>query len=64
MDTEVFQEFFQALAGAAGLTLHMTVCAYGNAHHLTEACFKAFAHALRRAKALTAEGILSTKDVL
>ncbi len=64
LDLELVPEFFRALAINAGLTLHMTVCAYGNAHHLTEACFKAFAHALRRAKALTAEGILSTKDVL
>lgn len=49
METELFQEFFNALAGAAGLTLH---CAnfYGeNNHHIIESVFKACAKAIRMA---------------
>lgn len=49
MDTELFQEFFQALAGSAGLTLHATKLAGTNNHHIIEATFKAFAKAVRMA---------------
>ena len=49
MDTELFEEFFRALAFNAGITLHMTLKAGTNAHHVAEACFKAAARALRAA---------------
>jgi imidazoleglycerol-phosphate dehydratase len=49
MDTELFEEFFRALAFNAGITLHMTLKAGSNAHHVAEACFKAAARALRAA---------------
>jgi len=49
MDTELFEEFFRALAVNAGITLHMTLKAGTNAHHVAEACFKAAARALRAA---------------
>lgn len=49
MDTELFQEFFQGLVGASGLTLHATKLAGTNNHHIIEATFKAFAKALRMA---------------
>ena len=49
MDTELFQEFFQALVGASGLTLHATKIAGTNNHHIIESTFKAFAKALRMA---------------
>lgn len=49
MDTELFQEFFQALAGAAGLTLHVTQLAGTNNHHVIESVFKAFAKSVRMA---------------
>ncbi len=49
MDTELFEEFFRALAFNAGITLHMTLKAGTNAHHVAEACFKAAARALRQA---------------
>lgn len=67
MDTELFEEFFRALAFNAGITLHMTLKAGTNAHHVAEACFKAAARALRQAtepdpRALGA--IPSTKGVL
>ncbi|WP_027283448.1 imidazoleglycerol-phosphate dehydratase HisB [Rubritepida flocculans] len=49
MDTELFEEFFRALVMNAGLTCHMVQKAGTNAHHVAEACFKAFARALRTA---------------
>ena len=67
MDTELFEEFFRALAFNAGITLHVTQKAGTNAHHVAEACFKALARALREAvepdpRAISA--IPSTKGVL
>ncbi len=67
MDTELFEEFFRALAFNAGITMHMTLKAGTNAHHVAEACFKATARALRQATEADprAEGdIPSTKGVL
>ena len=49
MDTELFQEFFRALAMNALMTLHVTQRAGANAHHVAEACFKAVARAMRAA---------------
>ena len=66
-DTELFREFFQALAQNAGLTLHV-VNLYGeNNHHIAETCFKAVARVLRAAFALdprTADAVPSTKGTL
>jgi imidazoleglycerol-phosphate dehydratase len=49
MDTELFEEFFRALAFNALVTLHVTMRAGVNAHHVAEAAFKATARALRAA---------------
>jgi imidazoleglycerol-phosphate dehydratase len=49
MDTELFEEFFRALAFNALITLHVTRRTGHNAHHVAEACFKATARALRMA---------------
>jgi imidazoleglycerol-phosphate dehydratase len=49
MDTELFEEFFRALAFNALITLHITQRAGRNAHHVAEASFKAAARALRMA---------------
>ena len=49
MDTELFEEFFRALAFNALVTLHVTMRAGVNAHHVAEASFKATARALRAA---------------
>ena len=49
MDTELFEEFFRALAMNALITLHVTRHAGRNAHHVAEACFKSAARALRMA---------------
>jgi imidazoleglycerol-phosphate dehydratase len=67
MDTELFEEFFRALAFNAGITLHMTLKAGTNAHHVAEACFKAAARALRAAVEPDPRGagaIPSTKGIL
>jgi imidazoleglycerol-phosphate dehydratase len=52
MDTELFEEFFRALAGNALITLHIRQLAGTNAHHVAEACFKSVARALRQAVTL------------
>ena len=51
-DTELFREFFQALAQNAGMTVHMETLYGRNNHHIAETCFKAFARTLRGAVAL------------
>lgn len=61
LDLELVPEFFRALAFNAGITMHMTVCASANGHHLAEACFKAFARALKEAVEVTGSDIPSTK---
>lgn len=48
-DTELFREFFQALAQNAGITLHVENIYGDNNHHIAETCFKAVARALRAA---------------
>jgi imidazoleglycerol-phosphate dehydratase len=67
MDTELFEEFFRALAFNALVTLHVTRRAGHNAHHVAEACFKATARALRMATELdprALDAIPSTKGAL
>lgn len=67
MDTELFEEFFRALAGNALITVHITQRAGRNAHHVAEACFKAAARALRMATEIDARGadaVPSTKGAL
>ena len=63
---EVAEEFFRAVASAARLTLHLELQAGTNAHHMIEACFKAFARALRTAVAVdpSESGVPSTKGTL
>jgi imidazoleglycerol-phosphate dehydratase len=66
-DTELVEEFFRAFAFNAGVTLHVTLKAGTNAHHVAEACFKALARALRMAvepDPRTAGAIPSTKGSL
>jgi imidazoleglycerol-phosphate dehydratase len=65
-DHELAEEFFRALANSAKLTLHVSVDAGSNAHHMIEAAFKATARALRTAVAIdpTETGVPSTKGTL
>ena len=67
MDTQLVQEFFQALAANGGFALHLTQRSGHNAHHVAEAAFKATARALRMAvepDPRAAGAIPSTKGVL
>lgn len=67
MDTELFKEWFQAFAQAAGATLHVEVLYGENNHHMIEACFKGLARALRQAATVDprkADAVPSTKGVL
>jgi len=67
MDTELFREWFQAFAQAAGLTLHVENLYGLNNHHIVESCYKALARALRQAVEIDprkADAIPSTKGVL
>jgi imidazoleglycerol-phosphate dehydratase len=63
---ELTEEFFRAVSNQAKMTIHLTVEAGGNAHHMVEALFKSFARALRAATTIdpTETGIPSTKGVL
>ena len=49
MDTELFKEWFQAFAQAAGITLHIETLYGENNHHIVESCFKGLARSLRAA---------------
>ena len=65
-DHELAEEFFRAVVTNARLTVHLTLEAGTNAHHMIEALFKAFARALRAAISLdpTESGVPSTKGTL
>lgn len=65
-DHELAEEFFRAVSSNAKLTLHLTVEAGTNIHHVIEALFKAFARALRVAVAIDPDetGVPSTKGTL
>jgi len=66
-DTELVQEWFQAFAMNAGVTLHVETLYGTNDHHIAESCFKALARALRTAFAIdprAAGEVPSTKGML
>ncbi len=67
MDTELFREWFQAFAQAAGLTLHVENLYGENNHHIIESAYKALARALRQAVSIdarAADAVPSTKGTL
>jgi imidazoleglycerol-phosphate dehydratase len=67
MDTELFKEWFQAFAQAAGCTLHVETLYGINNHHIVETCFKGLARALKIAIARDprqSNAVPSTKGVL
>ncbi|MFN8482171.1 MAG: imidazoleglycerol-phosphate dehydratase HisB [Anaerolineae bacterium] len=65
-DTELVREFFNAVAVNGRMTLHVRVLAGLNSHHIAEAVFKGFGHALRDAIAADPRrgGVPSTKGSL
>lgn len=67
MDTELFREWFQAFAQAAGATLHVETLYGLNNHHIIESCFKGLARALKAAVTLeprSLDAVPSTKGQL
>lgn len=63
-DTCLTVEFMRAFATHAGITLHLKSVYGDNAHHITEALYKALARALRQAVTETGGEVLSAKGVL
>src|SRR5580698_11164545 len=66
-DTELVQEWLQAFAMNAGVTLHVETLYGSNDHHIAESCFKGLARALRAAFAIdprAAGEVPSTKGSL
>ena len=63
---QLVEEFLRAVAVNAGLTLHVSILAGRDAHHMAEAVFKALGRALDTAVSLDGrvKGIPSTKGVL
>jgi len=67
MDTELFKEWFQAFAQAAGATLHVENLYGENNHHIVESCYKGLARSLREAMTIDprkADAIPSTTGTL
>jgi imidazoleglycerol-phosphate dehydratase len=67
MDTELFKEWFAAVAQSAGMTLHVENLYGENNHHIVESCFKGLARALRAAAAIDPrkpDAVPSTKGTL
>ena len=66
-DTALVQEWFQAFAMNAGVTLHVATLYGSNDHHIAESCFKGLARALRAAVAIDPQAkdqVPSTKGQL
>jgi imidazoleglycerol-phosphate dehydratase len=64
-DLELVEEFFKSFAFNMPLNIHLIFNRGTNRHHISEAAFKAFAVALRRAVAKNERvGVPSTKGVL
>jgi imidazoleglycerol-phosphate dehydratase len=66
MPTELFEDFFWALADHARLSIHLEAIRGRNAHHIAETLFKSTSRALSMAVALDprVKGIPSTKGSL
>ena len=66
MDTELFEHWFQSMAQAVGITLHIELLYGENNHHIAESMYKALARALRQAVEIDprkGDAIPSTKGV-
>ena len=67
IDSEIFQEFFQAFAQSAKMTIHIENNYGINAHHIIESCFKVLAVCLKNSLTVSeknSEIIPSTKGVI
>jgi len=66
LPVDLVQEFFNAFANNARITLHLRQLSGSNPHHIVEAAFKSFARAMSEAVRLSErqKGIPSTKGTL
>ena len=63
-DPSLAEHALSSLATSAGITLHVTMKAGRNVHHIIEATFKGLARCLRDAVRVETRGVPSTKGVL
>lgn len=63
-DIGLLEEFLRAFASSARLTLHAKIWWGKNAHHASEALFKAIGRALYDATQIVGDTLLSTKGIL
>ncbi len=65
-DVGILKGFFRALVNYAGITMHIELLSGGDAHHVAEAIFKAFARALDQAsqREERLDDVPSTKGLL
>jgi len=65
-NTDLIEDFLQALVSHSGITLHVSVPYGRNTHHMIEALFKAFGRALKSAITLDPriKGVPTTKGKL
>ena len=65
-EPDLIEDFLQAFAGSAGITLHVNVPYGRNTHHIIEAVFKALGRALKQAVTIDprVKGVPSTKGSL
>jgi imidazoleglycerol-phosphate dehydratase len=63
-DPQLTEEFFRAVAGSGGLTLHIVRQRGKNVHHIIEATFKGFARVLHDATRIVNAQLPSTKGSL
>ena len=66
-DTELIEHWFQSVAQAAGITLHVELLYGQNNHHICEAIYKGFARAMRAAVEVDPRkggAVPSTKGIL
>lgn len=63
-DTELTEEFFNAVSMNSRMTLHIDLLKGGNSHHEIEAIFKGFARSLKIALKPSESGVPSSKGVI
>ncbi len=63
-DACLTEEFMRAFSMNSGITLHVNALYGRNAHHITEALFKALGLALKQAIRVEGDRVVSTKGVL
>jgi imidazoleglycerol-phosphate dehydratase len=60
----LIEEFFKSFANKCACNIHVDLLRGRNGHHAAEAIFKAFAVAVREAKAIVSADVPSTKGVI